>query len=109
MSTRVTLDVHLQDAVTCGWFRAGPDNSGGPNLPVVAATISEIALGMEFLHSQGIVHGDLSSGASHSHNANFCHATIHRDTGSHATRDHQQCNALPVGPSRMCTCIILVL
>ena len=54
--------MHLQDAVTHGWFRAGPDNSGGPNLPVVAATISEIALGMEFLHSQGIVHGDLSSG-----------------------------------------------
>lgn len=59
------MDALLQDAVTCGWFRAGPDNSGGPNLPVVAATISEIALGMEFLHSQGIVHGDLSSGMAH--------------------------------------------
>ena len=49
--------------MTGGWFRGDSSNSGGPNLPVIAATISEIALGMEFLHSQGIVHGDLSSGA----------------------------------------------
>lgn len=48
--------------MTGGWFRVGPHNSGGPNLHIITATISEIALGMEFLHSQGIVHGDLSSG-----------------------------------------------
>ena len=59
--------MRLQDAVTNGWFRAEPHSSGGPNLPVVTATITEIALGMEFLHSQGIVHGDLSSGMAHSH------------------------------------------
>ena len=63
----LTPGVRVQDAVTCGWFRAEPHTSGGPNLPVVTATISEIALGMEFLHSQGIVHGDLSSGMARSH------------------------------------------
>jgi tRNA A-37 threonylcarbamoyl transferase component Bud32 len=59
----LTLCLHMQDAVTGGWFRVGASKSGGPNLPVIAATISEIALGMDFLHSKGIVHGDLSSGA----------------------------------------------
>ena len=54
------VSLHLQDAVSGGWFRT--TNSTGPNLPVIATTASEIAMGMEFLHSQGIVHGDLSSG-----------------------------------------------
>ena len=56
----LTVSLQLQDAVSGGWFRT--TNSTGPNLPVITATAGEIALGMEFLHSQGIVHGDLSSG-----------------------------------------------
>ena len=56
----LNVSLHLQDAVSGGWFRT--TNSTGPNLPVIATTASEIAMGMEFLHSQGIVHGDLSSG-----------------------------------------------
>lgn len=57
----MAMDVQcaLQDALTGGWFRS-PD--GTANLPVVVSTAAEIASGMSFLHSRGIVHGDLSSG-----------------------------------------------
>ncbi len=44
-----------------GWFRVSPD--GPPNLTLVLCTAGEIASGMAHLHSRGIVHGDLSSGA----------------------------------------------
>lgn len=49
-----------QDAVLAGWFRTGPDKP--VNAAMVLATAGEIASGMAFLHSRGIVHGDLSSG-----------------------------------------------
>jgi hypothetical protein len=34
-----------------------------PNMDMVLTTAEEIASGMAFLHSQGIVHGDLTGGA----------------------------------------------
>lgn len=51
----------LQDGVLAGWFKTALD--GPASLPVVVGTATEIASGMAFLHSRGIVHGDLSSGA----------------------------------------------
>ena len=53
---------HLQDAVERGWFRVAPD--GPPNFSTVLASATELAAGMAYLHSKGMVHGDLSSGAA---------------------------------------------
>ena len=35
---------------------------GPPNMDMILATAEEIASGMAFLHSQGIIHGDLTGG-----------------------------------------------
>ncbi|WIA09457.1 hypothetical protein OEZ85_008858 [Tetradesmus obliquus] len=48
----------LQDAVDRGWLREGP--AGPVSTLKLLATAAEIAAGMLHLHSQGIVHGDLS-------------------------------------------------
>jgi len=43
-------------------LRHKPSYISGPlNLAAVLATASEIASGMALLHSQGVVHGDLSA------------------------------------------------
>lgn len=49
-----------QDAISKAWFMSAP--KGPTNLPIVLATAKEMASGLAFLHSQGLVHGDLSSG-----------------------------------------------
>ncbi|CAL8465638.1 g5174 [Coccomyxa elongata] len=50
----------LMDAISKAWFMSAP--KGPTNLPIVLATAKEMASGLAFLHSQGLVHGDLSSG-----------------------------------------------
>jgi tRNA A-37 threonylcarbamoyl transferase component Bud32 len=52
----------LQDAVERGWLRESRSCVSGPvNLLAVLATAAEIASGMALLHSNGIIHGDLSA------------------------------------------------
>ena len=51
-----------QEGVERGWFRVAPD--GPPNFSTILASAAELAAGMAYLHSQGMVHGDLSSGAA---------------------------------------------
>jgi hypothetical protein len=48
----------LQDGVLRGWFRTRPSpNLGAPHLRVIGLTALEIAVAMEHLHGQGILHG----------------------------------------------------
>ena len=49
----------LQDAVDKGWLRQ--EVNGPPDLLAVVITAHEIASGLQHLHQQGIVHGDLSA------------------------------------------------
>eukprot|EP00883_Tetradesmus_obliquus_P013133 jgi/Sobl393_1/6057/SZX69651.1 len=52
----------LQDAVERGWLRQSRSCVSGPvNLLAVLATAAEVAGGMALLHSNGIIHGDLSA------------------------------------------------
>ena len=59
----------LQEAVKAGWFHYGEameDCRGhitNPrvNMEAVMATAGQIASGMAFLHSRGVIHGDLSA------------------------------------------------
>ncbi|MEW5300051.1 MAG: hypothetical protein WDW36_003011 [Sanguina aurantia] len=52
----------LQDAVDKGWLRTERSTlSGAPNLPAILTTAHEIASAMCFLHSRGVIHGDLSA------------------------------------------------
>ncbi|KAF6260297.1 kinase-like domain-containing protein [Scenedesmus sp. NREL 46B-D3] len=52
----------LQDAVERGWLRESRSCVSGPvSLLAVLATAAEIASGMALLHSNGIIHGDLSA------------------------------------------------
>ncbi|KAK9825366.1 hypothetical protein WJX81_004837 [Elliptochloris bilobata] len=54
----------LLDAVVGGQFRR-PIEGGGegpPNMDMILVTAQEIASGMAFLHSHGIIHGDLTGG-----------------------------------------------
>ena len=54
----------VQDAVVAGQFKRSVEGGGEgpPNMEVILATAEEIASGMAFLHSQGIIHGDLTGG-----------------------------------------------
>ena len=47
-----------------GQFRrqAEGGGEGPPNMDTILVTAEEIAAGMAFLHSQGIIHGDLTGG-----------------------------------------------
>lgn len=47
-----------------GQFRRQVEGGGEgpPNMDTILVTAEEIATGMAFLHSQGIVHGDLTGG-----------------------------------------------
>jgi hypothetical protein len=48
----------LQDGVLRGWFRTRPSpNLGAPHLRMIGLTALEIAVAMEYLHGQGILHG----------------------------------------------------
>jgi hypothetical protein len=48
----------VQDGVLRGWFRTRPSpNLGAPHLRVIGLTALEIAVAMEHLHGQGILHG----------------------------------------------------
>ncbi|KIY92650.1 Mitogen-activated protein kinase kinase kinase [Monoraphidium neglectum] len=52
----------LQDAIDQGWLRDSPSfKTGRPNTLAVLATAREIASGMAYLHSQNVIHGDLSA------------------------------------------------
>jgi serine/threonine protein kinase len=51
--------VVVQDAVDKGWMRQ--EVNGPPNLLAVVITAHEIACGLQHLHQQGVVHGDLSA------------------------------------------------
>ncbi|WIA42087.1 hypothetical protein OEZ86_009363 [Tetradesmus obliquus] len=53
----------LGDGVLRGWFRTRPSvNGGAPQLRTIGLTALEIAVAMEHLHGQGILHGDLCGG-----------------------------------------------
>lgn len=46
-----------------GWFRTEPSRQKGkPDMGIILGTALEMAEGLEYLHSQGILHGDLSPG-----------------------------------------------
>mmetsp|Transcript_23522 Transcript_23522/g.51619 ORF Transcript_23522/g.51619 Transcript_23522/m.51619 type:complete len:903 (+) Transcript_23522:219-2927(+) len=52
----------LQDAVDRGWLRdVRSVVRGVPNMPGIIATAFEMASALNYLHSQGIIHGDLSA------------------------------------------------
>ncbi|KAG2434249.1 hypothetical protein HXX76_007974 [Chlamydomonas incerta] len=51
----------LQDAIERGWLRTERSAvSGRPNMAAVLATAREVAAALAYLHSQNVVHGDLS-------------------------------------------------
>ncbi|EIE18366.1 kinase-like protein, partial [Coccomyxa subellipsoidea C-169] len=50
----------LMDAINKTWFRSC--SKGPANMRMVLVTAHEMTAGLSFLHSQGLVHGDLSSG-----------------------------------------------
>ena len=49
-----SLVVMLQDVCDKGWFKG--------NLAALLSTAIDVATAMAFLHSRGIIHGDLSGG-----------------------------------------------
>ena len=53
----------VQDANDRGWFRTEPSRAKGkPDMSIILPTALELAEGLEYLHDQGILHGDLSPG-----------------------------------------------
>lgn len=50
----------LCEAVDMGWFRTELCLNSRPNLHAIVATALEIASALEYLHDEGMVHGDLS-------------------------------------------------
>lgn len=56
----------LQDAVDRGWFHADQnghiDSRTKPNMRAIRATAHEIAAALAYLHSQDLLHGDLTGG-----------------------------------------------
>ena len=58
-----TLMHSLQDANDRGWFRTEPSRAKGkPDMGIILPTALEMAQGLSYLHSQGVLHGDLSPG-----------------------------------------------
>ncbi|GFH12753.1 mixed lineage protein kinase, partial [Haematococcus lacustris] len=52
----------LQDAVERGWLQDVPSSAQGkPKMSAIVATAYEIASALSYLHSHGVVHGDLSA------------------------------------------------
>ncbi|KAL6763903.1 mixed lineage protein kinase [Haematococcus lacustris] len=52
----------LQDAVERGWLQDVPSSAKGkPKMSAIVATAYEIASALSYLHSHGVVHGDLSA------------------------------------------------
>ena len=53
----------LQGGIDRGWFRMKRAvKDGPPNLGTILAIAQQIAGGMSYLHSRGIIHGDLAGG-----------------------------------------------
>lgn len=52
----------LGDALDRGWLRKSRAPGAGPNMRSVLATAQEIATAMQYLHAQGVLHGDLTPG-----------------------------------------------
>jgi serine/threonine protein kinase len=50
----------LYDAIDIGCLRQERARHSPPSLPAVLATALDVASGMEYLHEEGVVHGDLS-------------------------------------------------
>lgn len=50
----------LYNAIDKGWLRQALSLTAGPSLSAVLNTAFEIATAMEYLHEQGILHGDLN-------------------------------------------------
>ena len=50
----------LYNAVDQGWLRQARTLASPASMPAVVATAREIAAALEYLHSQDIIHGDLS-------------------------------------------------
>lgn len=62
MLRAATLMVCVQEAIDRGWLRTERSAlQGGPCLPAVVATATEVAYALAYLHSHNVVHGDLSS------------------------------------------------
>jgi hypothetical protein len=51
----------LSAAIARGMLREGHDRRGPPDMSAILASAREIARGMRYMHSMGIIHGDLSS------------------------------------------------
>ena len=53
----------MQDATDRGWFRTEPSLAKGkPDMSIILPTALEMAQALAYLHSQGVLHGDLSPG-----------------------------------------------
>ncbi|DBA86410.1 TPA: hypothetical protein ACH3X2_005630 [Trebouxia sp. C0005] len=122
----------LQDAVDRGWFHADQnghiDSRTKPNMRAIRATAHEIAAALAYLHSQDLLHGDLTGGnillaSSDADERGFCAKVadfgLSRtlgsepvDTGTYGTVTHMPPELLTTGetsPTSVCIAPVLCL